>query len=79
LRDERREIGDELVHSREPDDEVAVAGDVEGWDGNDGAGERRQELPAAIDVAVPVEPAAEAGACELTDVEVDVGGGQPRR
>src|SRR6058998_4074580 len=78
LRDERRQIRDELIHSREAHYEIAVAGDVEGGNGDDGAGERRQELPVAIDVAVPVEPAAKAGASELTGVEVDVGGGQPR-
>ena len=79
MRDERREIRDELIHSREPDNEVAVAGDVEGGDGDNGASERRQQLPVTIDVAVPIEPAAKAGATELTGVEFDVGDGQPRR
>jgi len=73
-RDERPEIRDELIHPGEPDDEVAVAGDIEGWDGDDGAGERRQQLPVAVDVPVPVEPAPKARAPELTRVEVDVGG-----
>jgi len=79
LRHERREIRDELLHSREPDNEITVAGDVEGRDGDNGAGERRQQLPVAIDVAVPAEPAAKAGAAELTGIEFDVGGAQPRR
>ena len=72
LRDELREIGDELVHAAELHDQVAIAGHVEGGHGDERAGVRRQQLPVAVDVAVPVEAAAEAGACELLRVEVDV-------
>ena len=38
-----------------------------------------EDLPVAVDVAVPVQAAGEAGAGEVFDVEVDVGPGQPPR
>src|SRR5262249_56934368 len=37
------------------------------------------QLPVAVDVAIPVEAAAKAGARELAGVEVDIGLGDPRR
>ena len=70
LWDELRQIRDELIHAAEANDQIAVAGDVERGDGDAGPGERCQQLPVAIDVAVPVEPAAEPGARELARVEV---------
>src|SRR6266487_157998 len=73
LGNELREVGDELVHAAEGEDEIAVARDVEGGDGDHGARIGCEELPVAIDVAIPVEPAAKAGACKFSRVEVDIG------
>src|SRR5260370_19064741 len=79
LGNELREVGDELVHAAEGEHEVTVAGDVEGGDGDRGARVGCEELPVAIDVAIPVESAAKAGAGEFPGVEVDIGLGEPRR
>src|SRR5262249_52084069 len=77
--DDGREIRDELVDPAEAHDQVAVAGDVERGDRHPRAGVRRQQLPVAIGVAVPVEAAAKTGASKLTGVELDIGGRDPRR
>ena len=58
LRHEFREVRQQLVHAGERYDEVAVAGDVQRRYIDGLAGERRRQLPVAVDVAVPVEPAA---------------------
>src|SRR5688572_32851116 len=59
--------------------EFAVAGDVERGHADRRARPRGEQRPVAVDVAVPVEPAAEAGARELARVEVQVPLGQPGR
>src|SRR5207249_1971286 len=59
-------------------DEIAIPGHVQRGDGDPGAHPWRLQLPVAVDVAIPVQPAAEAGARELTGVEVDVGVREPR-
>src|SRR5436309_9254614 len=74
-----REVGDELVHAAEGEHEIAVARDVERGDGDHGARIGGEELPVAIDVAIPVEPATKAGARKFSRVEVDIGLGEPRR
>src|SRR5713226_6074028 len=79
LGNELREVGDELVHAAEGEHEVTVAGDVEGGDGDHGARIGSEELPVAIDVAIPVETAAKAGASKFPGVEVDVDLGEPGR
>src|SRR6266567_1378233 len=76
---ESRQVGDDLVHAAEGEHEITVAGDVEGGDGDGGARIGGEELPVAIDVAIPVEPAAKARASEFLRVEVEVGLGEPAR
>ena len=56
------QIGDELLQAAKPHYEIAIAGNVERGHADAGARERAQELPAAVDVAVPVEAAAKTGA-----------------
>ena len=70
---ELRQGGKKLVHAAEGDDEIAVACDIEGGDSDLLAREGRQQLPIAIDVAIPVEAAAKTGARKLAGVEIDVG------
>src|SRR5438445_7105897 len=73
LGNELREVGDELVHAAEGEHEVAVAGDVERGDGDHGARIGSEELPVAIDVAIPVESAAKTGASKFSSVKIDIG------
>src|ERR1700730_7115093 len=77
LRHKVRKIGDELVHAAEGDNQVPVADDVECRDADLHSGERSQEFPAAVDVAIPVETSAEACAPKFVTVEVDVRLGEP--
>src|SRR5712664_207365 len=79
LGNELREVGDELVHAAEGEHEIAVAGDVEGGDGDHGPRIGCEELPVAIDVAIPIESAAKTGARKFPSVEIDIGLGEPRR
>src|SRR6202035_4666975 len=65
LRHITREVGDRLVHVPKRHHQVAVAGHVERGNIHFGAGKRSQELPVAVDVAVPVEAAAKSGPREL--------------
>src|SRR5262245_4573892 len=65
IRHEPGEIRDELIHPAEVHDQVAIARDIECRYVHLGAGVRRHQLPRAIDVAVPVEPAAKARPREL--------------
>ena len=71
------ETGEDQVHAAEGDNQIAVASDIEGGHGDLLAGEWGQEFPAAIDVAVPVQAAAESRAGEFLHIKVDVGFGQP--
>ena len=66
------------VHAGKFHDHIALAGDVERRDRHPKPVERRQQLPVAVDVAIPVEPAAKPGAGEFRGVEIDVGLGEPR-
>src|ERR1700732_4544044 len=70
LRHQARQIGDELVHAAEGENKVPVAGDVERGDTDLRSGERGQEFPATVDVAIPVETPAEACAPKFVYVEV---------
>src|SRR5712692_4777987 len=74
---ELRQIGDELIHAAEGQHEVTVAGDVERGDAHHRARVGSEELPVAIDVAIPVEAAAKARAREFLHVVVDIGLGEP--
>src|SRR6266849_2056628 len=78
LGNELREVGDELVHAAEGEHEITVAGDVEGGDGDHGTRIGSEELPVAIDIPIPVEPTAKAGASKFSGVEVDIRLGEPR-
>src|SRR6185369_3470629 len=60
-------------------DHVAIASDVERGDGDLQALERSQKLPVSVDVAIPVQPAAKAGAREFSAVEIQVVLCQPDR
>src|SRR6266702_652256 len=73
------EVRQELVHAWKGDDEVAIARDVECGHGDRHPGERRLDLPVAIEIAVVVERAAEAGAQKFTGVEVHIGFAEPGR
>jgi hypothetical protein len=77
LRDELRQVGNELVHPAEGDHEVPVAGDVERGDGHARPGKGSEEFPVAVDIAIPVEAPAKAGAREFPHVELDVGLREP--
>ena len=79
LGDEQFQVRDQLIHPRKFDDEVAVARDVKRRHRHLRAGEGREKLPVAVDVAIPVEPAAEARAGEFSRIEIDVRLGEPRR
>jgi uncharacterized protein involved in response to NO len=72
LRHEIREIGEEPVHAGEGEDRVALAGDEKRRHDHGEPGERRQQLPVAIDVAIPVEPAAKPGAGEFAGIEFEI-------
>src|SRR5262245_39134189 len=78
-RDESRQIRDELVHAPEGEDEVPVTGHIERGNRDPRASEWRQQFPVPVDIAVPVQPAAETRARELAGIKVDVGPGEPRR
>src|SRR4030095_7267741 len=71
------EVSQDLVHARKGDDEVAIARDVECGDGDRHPGERCLELPVAVEIAVVVERAAEAGALKFTGVEVHISFAEP--
>jgi len=73
------QVGDELIHPAEGDHEVTIAGDVERGNGHVRPGESCQQLPVAIDVTVPVQPAAKAGTSKFPGVELDVGLRELRR
>src|SRR5437016_14663921 len=77
LGNELREVGDELVHAAEGEHEIAVARDVKRGDGDHGARIGCEELPVAIDVAIPVQTAAKAGPSKFPRVEIDIGLGEP--
>jgi hypothetical protein len=62
---------------RECENKVAVTGDVECGDRDLRSGERGQEFPGAVDVAIPIESPAEACAPKFVYVEVDVCLGEP--
>ena len=72
-------ILDQFVRTFEVNDKILIAGNVERRRGHWRALERRRQFPVAVNVAVPVETAAEAGAGELACKEVDVGLGEPAR
>src|SRR4029453_18467290 len=74
---ETRQVGDELIHPRKGDDEVAIARDVEGRYHHARAGVRSKQLPVAIDISIPVEAAAEARVGKLAREHVDVGARDP--
>jgi len=65
LRNELRQVGNELIHAPKPHDEVSFAGQIERGNVHKRSGKRSEQLPVAIDVAVPVEPAAKSGASEF--------------
>ena len=71
------EASEEQFHAAEGDDEVAVTGNVEGRDGDLFACEGREELPTAVDVAIPVQAATESRARKFLRIEIDVGIGEP--
>jgi len=73
------QVGDELIHAAEGDHEVTIARDVERGNGHVRPGESCQQLPVAIDVTVPVQPAAKAGTSKFPGVELDVGLRELRR
>src|SRR5713226_2899607 len=73
MRDKLRQVGNELVHPPEGDHEVPVTGDVKRGDGYTRPGKGGQQFPVAVDIAVPAESSAEAGAGEFLRVEIDVG------
>src|SRR6202008_5171144 len=72
VRDEFRQIGNQLVHTGEPHHGIAVAGDVERGHGYPRSGKGGEEFPVAINVAVIVEAAAKSGAGEFIGVEMDI-------
>src|SRR3984893_198721 len=71
LRHKIGKVGNQPVHAGEGHHRVAVAGDVEGRYHDLCSGEGRQEFPVAVDVAIPVEPAAKPGAGEFARIEID--------
>src|SRR5215831_13765432 len=66
------QIGDNLIHAAKRYHQVTIAGHIKRRHCHLRAGERGQQFPISIDVAVPVQAAAKSGALELTDVEIDV-------
>src|SRR5712691_737686 len=75
--DELLQIGNELVHTAEGHHQVPVAGDVERRDSHARPGKGSEEFPVAVDIAIPVEAAAKAGAREFPGEELEVGLGEP--
>jgi hypothetical protein len=74
-RHEPREVGNVSIHATP----VAIADDVERRHRHRLAVKRRDEFPGAVNAAIPVEPAAKAGTCELRHEKIDIGLGEPRR
>jgi hypothetical protein len=64
-------------HSGGFDDRISVAGDVERRYSDRYAVKRREQFPIPVNVAVPIEPAAEPGADKFAGVIVYIGLGQP--
>ena len=79
VRDELRQIGNELVHTAEGDHQIPVSGDVERGHGHARSGKRREEFPVAVDIAVPVQSSAKPGTREFPCEELDVGLRKPWR
>ena len=73
-RNRAAQVGHELWSAtREVVDDIAVTNDVQRWHADPGARPGSGQLPVAVDVAVPVQAASEAGELELARVEIDVG------
>ena len=72
LRYKLGQVGDDLVHPTKSQNEIAVPGDVQGWDLHLASSHGCQELPIAVDVAIPVQPTAKSRAQELAHIEVHV-------
>src|SRR5262245_30099891 len=77
MRDELRQVGNELVHTAEGNYQVPVSGDVERGHGHARPSKGREEFPVAVDIAVPVQPSAKPGTREFPCEELDVGLGEP--
>jgi hypothetical protein len=77
VRHEQLQVVDDVLHAGKGDYDVLVARAVQRRRLHDRALPRPGQGPVAVDVAVPVEAAGEAGAAELPDVEGDVVLGQP--
>src|SRR5262245_36891742 len=79
VRDELHQVGNELVHTAEGDHQVPVTGDIERRDGHARPGKGREDLTVTVDIAVPVQTPAKAGAREFHGEEIDVGCAEPWR
>src|SRR5262245_16253834 len=79
VRDELRQVGNELVHTTEGDYQVPVTSDIERRDGHACPGKGGEEFPVAVDIAIPVQAPAKAAARECPREELDVGFSEPCR
>src|SRR5207244_9088708 len=78
VRDELRQVGNELVHTAESDHQVPVPGHVERGNGYARPSKRCEKFPVAVDIAVPVQTPTKPGTREFPCEELDVGLGKPR-
>src|SRR5262249_58042673 len=79
VRDELRQIGNELFHTAEGDHQVTIPGDVERRHGHARPSKRREKSPVAVNIAVPVQTPTKPGTREFPCEEPDVVLGKPRR
>src|SRR4029453_17358706 len=79
VRDELRQIGNELVHTAEGHHQVPATSDIEGRHGHTRPSKGREEFPVAVDIAIPVQPSTKPGTREFPREELDVGLGEPWR
>jgi hypothetical protein len=76
---EVRHIGYAFAETGKIQHDIAFAGHVQRWYGDLCTGKRSEQLPVAIDVAVPVKTPAKPRPREFCGIEVHIRFGEPRR
>lgn len=79
LRHQSGHFTNRLTHAGKIQNNIALPSYIERWYAYFCAAKWSEEFPIAIDVSVPVEPAAKSGAVELARVKINIGLGQPCR
>ena len=79
IRHRARQIRHHLLRPRKPQHQVAIPRHIQRRNRHLQPRERPHQLPVAIDVAIPVEPAAKSAAPERLGIGVDIGLAEPAR